>query len=78
MQQIYGNVTKVMVDAKQGNNLLYLPLDKIMQMSAATAGPAGTSGATSPANTGSTAAPSSPAPNSRTRDTERSRTRDAR
>jgi membrane protease subunit HflK len=78
MQQIYGNVTKVMVDAKQGNNLLYLPLDKIMQMSAATAGPAGTPVAASPANPGSTAAPSSPAPNSRTRDTERSRTRDAR
>ncbi|HEY9094614.1 MAG TPA: FtsH protease activity modulator HflK [Hydrogenophaga sp.] len=32
MQQIYGNVTKVMVDSKSGSNLLYLPLDKIMQM----------------------------------------------
>jgi membrane protease subunit HflK len=31
MQQIYGNVTKVLVDSKQGSNLLYLPLDKIMQ-----------------------------------------------
>jgi membrane protease subunit HflK len=35
MQQIYSNVTKVMVDSKQGSNLLYLPLDKIMQMSGA-------------------------------------------
>jgi membrane protease subunit HflK len=34
MQQIYSNVTKVVVDSKQGSNLLYLPLDKIMQMSA--------------------------------------------
>ena len=34
MQQIYGNVTKVLVDSRQGSNLLYLPLDKIMQMSA--------------------------------------------
>lgn len=31
MQQIYSNVTKVMVDSKQGSNLLYLPLDKLMQ-----------------------------------------------
>ena len=35
MQQIYGNVTKVLVDSKQGSNLLYLPLDKIMQMNGA-------------------------------------------
>lgn len=32
MQQIYSSVTKVMVDSRQGSNLLYLPLDKIMQM----------------------------------------------
>jgi len=31
MQQIYSNVTKVLVESKQGSNLLYLPLDKIMQ-----------------------------------------------
>jgi modulator of FtsH protease HflK len=31
MQQIYSNTTKVLVDAKQGSNLLYLPLDKIIQ-----------------------------------------------
>jgi membrane protease subunit HflK len=31
MQQIYSNTTKVLVDTKQGSNLLYLPLDKIMQ-----------------------------------------------
>ena len=31
MQQIYSNVTKVMIDSRQGSNLLYLPLDKIMQ-----------------------------------------------
>jgi modulator of FtsH protease HflK len=33
MQEIYSNVTKVLVDSKSGSNLLYLPLDKIMQMS---------------------------------------------
>jgi modulator of FtsH protease HflK len=36
MQQIYTNVTKVMVDSRQGNQLLYLPLDKLMQIAAPT------------------------------------------
>ncbi|MGT2494646.1 hypothetical protein ACU4GD_39980 [Cupriavidus basilensis] len=33
MQQIYTNSTKVLVDSRQGNNLLYLPLDKLMAQS---------------------------------------------
>ncbi|MEY3134209.1 MAG: Modulator of FtsH protease HflK, partial [Pseudomonadota bacterium] len=37
MQQIYTNVTKVVVDSKQGSNLMYLPLDKLMQMTGAPA-----------------------------------------
>ncbi|HYC46030.1 MAG TPA: FtsH protease activity modulator HflK [Burkholderiales bacterium] len=32
MQQILTNTSKVLVDQKGGNNLLYLPLDKLMQM----------------------------------------------
>lgn len=32
MQQVLSSTTKVMVDDKQGGNLLYLPLDKLMQM----------------------------------------------
>ena len=31
MQQVYSSVSKVMVDARSGSNLLYLPLDKLMQ-----------------------------------------------
>lgn len=31
MQQIYSNTTKVLIDQKAGSNLLYLPLDKLMQ-----------------------------------------------
>ncbi len=31
MQHIYANVTKVLLDSRQGSNLLYLPLEKIMQ-----------------------------------------------
>ncbi len=40
MQQIYSNVTKVLVDSKQGSNLLYLPLDKIIQQASQAATPA--------------------------------------
>ena len=35
MQQILGNTSKVLIDQKGGNNLIYLPLDRIMQMSGA-------------------------------------------
>jgi modulator of FtsH protease HflK len=34
VQQIMSNTSKILLDAKSGGNLLYLPLDKIMQMSA--------------------------------------------
>jgi len=35
MQQVYSNVTKIMVDSRNGSNLLYLPLDKLLQQGAA-------------------------------------------
>ena len=35
MQQIFSSSTKVMVDAKSGSNLLYLPLDKLIAQTAA-------------------------------------------
>jgi len=31
MEQVYANTTKIFVDQKAGNNLLYLPLDKLVQ-----------------------------------------------
>ena len=34
MQQIFTSTTKVMVDSRAGNNMLYLPLDKLMQQAA--------------------------------------------
>ncbi len=77
MQQIYSSVTKVMVDSRQGNNLLYLPLDKLMQISSNP----GSEMLTVPAN-GTTAAPAVTAPpvatESRGRDTSRARDRDGR
>jgi membrane protease subunit HflK len=36
MQQVYSSTSKVMVDAKGQGNLLYLPLDKLMQAAGAT------------------------------------------
>ena len=36
MQQVMGNISKVMVDQKNGNSLLYLPLDKLMETSRST------------------------------------------
>lgn len=38
MQQIYSQTTKVMLDTRTGNNMLYLPLDKIMQQVASGSG----------------------------------------
>ena len=35
MQQIFSSATKVMIDAKSGSNLLYLPLDKLIAQTAA-------------------------------------------
>lgn len=32
MQQVLSNTTKILIDQKEGNNLLYLPLDKLIQM----------------------------------------------
>jgi modulator of FtsH protease HflK len=53
MREIYGNVTKVLVESRQGTNLLYLPLDKIMQQvsqgaPAAQPAPADTSSSSAP------------------------------
>jgi len=72
MQQIYSNVTKVLVDSKSGSNLLYLPLDKIMQQVTQVAPPAMDVPAV-PANAGSNGAA-----DTRSRDLERSRSRDPR
>jgi modulator of FtsH protease HflK len=85
MQQIYANTTKVLVDSKQGSNLLYLPLDKLTQLSVQNAANAAApSDAPSP-NVAGTAPPQSsvipvaPAGNGDSRAREgRSRDRDAR
>ena len=75
MQQIYGNVTKVLVDSKQGNNLLYLPLDKIMQMTTGADAPSAAAPASAPA---APAAPAALPTDARARDGSRTRDRESR
>ena len=79
MQQIYGNVTKVLVDSRQGSNLLYLPLDKIMQMTSQ-GGAAASPDAMAVPGAVAPAAPTPPAAaaDARARDGSRTRDRDSR
>lgn len=78
MQQIYSNVTKVLVDSRQGSNLLYLPLDKIMQQVAQGAADTGAAAAASAPAVPAATVPA-PAIDARSRDTStRGRERETR
>ena len=78
MQQVYSNVTKVLVDSRQGSNLLYLPLDKIMQQSAQQGAAASVDGtASQPVAVPTTALPAI-SNDARVRDNTRTRDRDVR
>ena len=79
MQQMYSNVTKVMVDSKQGSNLLYLPLDKIIQMTGQVAAEtAATPAAATPPAARPNGSPAAEPSDARTRDAARTRTRETR
>jgi membrane protease subunit HflK len=70
MQQIMTNTTKVLIDQKGGNNLLYLPLDKIMQATG--------TGTAEPTSKPAESAPAAEASTARSREAFRSREREAR
>ncbi len=76
MQQVYSNVTKVMVDSKAGNNLLYLPLDRLLQQAGATVAPSTVPLVAPNAPTESAAAPAGT--DIRSRDGARTRDRESR
>ena len=77
MQEIYSSVTKVLVESKQGSNMLYLPLDKIMQLNSTPAAAANAGNTIDGSGSvPSPAMPSSP-PDNRGRDS-RQRDRDLR
>ncbi|AOI70537.1 FtsH protease activity modulator HflK [Burkholderia ubonensis] len=90
MQEIYSNSTKIFVGSKGGNNVLYLPLDKLVeqgrQSAAGAAAPVGASAAEAPASAAastpsasvpaSAAAPASGSDVLRSREAFRSRSRE--
>jgi membrane protease subunit HflK len=77
MQQVYSNVSKVLVDSRSNSNLLYLPLDKLMQQAGATPGTASAPAAAAP-STAETTVPAAAATDARSRDGQRTRDRDGR
>lgn len=80
MQQIYGNVTKVLVESRQGSSLLYLPLEKILQMGGSGSAVGDATAASSSAGVPIQVVPpaNSLSNDARSRDASRSRERDSR
>jgi modulator of FtsH protease HflK len=76
MQQVYSNVTKVMIDSRAGMNLLNLPLDKLLQQSAAATTVPGAPAAPAAAETST--APVAAGADIRSRDGARTRDREGR
>ncbi len=71
MQSVYANVSKVMVESRSGSNLLYLPLDKLMQQ-------AGAAGAAAAPPAAPAADPAAQSADVRSRDNARTREREGR
>lgn len=78
MQQIYGSVTKVLVDSRQGSNLLYLPLEKLMQMGAAGSQSVGTVNGVATSPPVQVLPPGSLSSDARSREAVRNRERESR
>ena len=72
MQQVYSNVSKVMVDSRSNSNLLYLPLDKLIQQTA------GSAPGQAPVAVAPETAPAAAPTDARSRDGQRGRDRDSR
>ena len=77
LQQILTSTTKILVDARAGSNLLYLPLDKLMQMTGAQSLPEAATAAPAPPRSGGEA-PATGAGDPRSRDSLRNRDREGR
>ena len=73
MQQVYTNVTKVMVDSRNNSNLLYLPLDKLLQQGSSAAPPVG-----APVTPAAEQPPAIAAGDARSRENQRGRDRESR
>jgi modulator of FtsH protease HflK len=75
MRDVYTNVSKVLIDTRNSSNLLYLPLDKLVQQTAGSSLPTTTVPAPSPTDTVVIPPVGSDV---RSRDNQRSRDRDSR
>jgi modulator of FtsH protease HflK len=73
MQQVYSNVSKVLVDSRGGSNLLYLPLDRLLQQSGVPAAAGAAAPPAAPAD-----APPAATVDIRSRDGARTRDREGR
>ena len=79
MQQVFSNVTKVMIDSRGGSNLLNLPLEKLLlQGAAASAVPTPVPGTAAPAVPPADAPGAAPNTDIRSRDGARTRDREGR
>ncbi len=78
MRQIYTNVTKIMVDSKHNSNMLYLPIDKLLQQSSANAPPPAAEALAAPTTPAAAPAVVTPNTDMRSRDGQRNRDRDVR
>jgi len=77
MREVYSNITKVMIDARNNASLLQLPLDRLMQQAAAAPAVPAT-GAAAAAPAAAETAPATGAVDVRSRENQRGRDRDAR
>jgi membrane protease subunit HflK len=78
MQQIFSNTSKVLMDAKTGNNMAYLPLDKLLAQAAASDARAGTTTTTTTTQTAAGAGGTATAPQETVQTVETVRPRDLR
>ncbi len=78
MQQVLSSTSKVIVDQKGGQNLLYLPLDRLLQMTSPGAAPAESATMRAPGSSPMEPAPAAPTAETRGRETLRSREREVR
>jgi membrane protease subunit HflK len=79
MQQIFASTTKVMIDTKSNNNMIYLPLDKLIAQTAAESAAVTQNGPqAAPSQLNDVLPPESSRPEPRNRDSRSSRDRETR
>ena len=78
MEEIYGGINKILIDSRAGGNLMFLPLDKVMQSAGAAVARSQSQAPTPASGTSQQPASSATTADSRARDAARSRERETR